>query len=147
MSSCPLQRSLGRIKYGTHYLNRHWRVCIFVHSASCNWPLHLSVTCGCWSVRIKVKTLINKKMGPPRPNEQMSREWEKLNFQHSDRSIIYPSKFSKFWTLSVPKYCDKYWIDPGAFLENAWSRDEAGHVTMLVTWRGWSRDEAALYYL
>ena len=55
MSSCPLQRSLGRIKYGTHYLNRHWRVCIIVHSASCNWPLHLScVTCGCWSVRIKI---------------------------------------------------------------------------------------------
>ena len=54
MSSCPLQRSLGRIKYGTHYLNRHWRVCIIVHSASCYWPLHLCVTYGCWSVRIKI---------------------------------------------------------------------------------------------
>ena len=24
MRSCPLQRSLGRIKYGLHFLNRHW---------------------------------------------------------------------------------------------------------------------------
>ena len=24
MRSCPVQRSLGRRKYGTYYLNRHW---------------------------------------------------------------------------------------------------------------------------
>ena len=59
MSSCPLQRSLGRIKYGTHYLNRHWRVYIIVHSASCNWPLHLCVIYGCWSVRIKISVRLH----------------------------------------------------------------------------------------
>ena len=36
MRSCPLQRSLGRIKHGLHFLNRHW-LDIFESFDTCHW--------------------------------------------------------------------------------------------------------------